>query len=166
MRSGSELFLARRPSHRQAAFAQIEFATDSPLEEDGFELPVRGRIRGGGVRAARRQGCTKGAITRGRLPKRTRSAADGLKVRMTPRWREMDSNFRFRGRWKRGLRRKSPASAACRRRFCGCRRWPSAQAQSEISEPNPYRARNRKFESNSLPQRFLNGGTASGYDPP
>ena len=28
---------ARRQSHRQAAFAQIEFATDSPL---GFELPV------------------------------------------------------------------------------------------------------------------------------
>jgi hypothetical protein len=24
--------------------------------------------------------------------------------------------------------------------ICGCRRWPSAQAQSEISEPNPYRA--------------------------
>jgi hypothetical protein len=31
---------ARRQSHRQAAFAQIEFATDSPLEGDGFELPV------------------------------------------------------------------------------------------------------------------------------
>ena len=24
------------------------------------------------------------------------------------------------------------------------RRWPSAKAQSEISEPNPYRARNRQ----------------------
>src|SRR6516164_9155817 len=24
--------------------------------------------------------------------------------------------------------------------ICGCRRWPSAKAQSEISEPNPYRA--------------------------
>ena len=47
MRSGSELFLARRPSHRQAAFAQIEFATDSPLEEDGFELPVRSRGKPG-----------------------------------------------------------------------------------------------------------------------
>ena len=34
--------------------------------------------------------------------------------------------------------------------ICGCRRWPSAQAQSEISEPNPYRARKRKFESISL----------------
>jgi len=34
--------------------------------------------------------------------------------------------------------------------ICGCRRWPSAKAQSEISEPNPYRARNRKFESISL----------------
>ena len=32
---------AWRQSHRQAAFAQIEFATDSPLEGDGFELPVR-----------------------------------------------------------------------------------------------------------------------------
>jgi len=30
----------------------------------------------------------------------------------TLRWREMDSNFRFRVRCKRGLRRKSPASAA------------------------------------------------------
>jgi hypothetical protein len=34
--------------------------------------------------------------------------------------------------------------------ICGCRRWPSAKAQSEISEPNRYRARNRKFESVSL----------------
>ena len=33
------------------------------------------------------------------------------------RWREMDSNFRFRVRCKRGLRRKSPASPACRRRL-------------------------------------------------
>jgi hypothetical protein len=32
---------------------------------------------------------------------------------LTLRWREMDSNFRFRVRCKRGLRRKSPASAAC-----------------------------------------------------
>jgi hypothetical protein len=31
---------ARRQSHRQAAFAQIEFATDSPLEGDGFEPSV------------------------------------------------------------------------------------------------------------------------------
>ena len=31
-------------------------------------------------------------------------------------WREVDSNFPFRVRCKRGLRRKSPASAACRRR--------------------------------------------------
>src|SRR6516164_10408964 len=37
--------------------------------------------------------------------------------------------------------------------ICGCRRWPSAKAQSEISEPNPYRARNRKFESISLQRR-------------
>ena len=29
----------------------------------------------------------------------------------------------------------------------------SAKAQSEISEPNPYRARNRKFESISLQRR-------------
>jgi len=65
----------------------------------------------------------------------------------------MDSNFRFRVRCKRGLRRKSPASAACSPSIiCGCRRWPSAKAQSEISEPNPYRARNRKFESISLQQ--------------
>jgi hypothetical protein len=31
---------AWRQSHRQAAFAQIEFATDSPLEGSGFELLV------------------------------------------------------------------------------------------------------------------------------
>ena len=37
--------------------------------------------------------------------------------------------------------------------ICGCRWWPSAQAQSEISKPNPYRARNRKFESISLLRR-------------
>jgi hypothetical protein len=37
--------------------------------------------------------------------------------------------------------------------ICGCRRWPSAQAQSEISGPNHYRARNRKFESISLQRR-------------
>src|SRR6516162_5002005 len=37
--------------------------------------------------------------------------------------------------------------------ICGCRRWPSAKAHSEISEPNPYRARNRKFESISLHRR-------------
>ena len=29
----------------KAAFAQIEFATDSPLERDGFELPVPRAIR-------------------------------------------------------------------------------------------------------------------------
>ena len=75
----------------------------------------------------------------------------------TLRWREMDSNFRFRVRCKRGLRRKSPASAACSPSIiCGCRRWPSAKAQSEISEPNPYRARNRKFESISLQERVSN----------
>src|SRR6516164_4190777 len=38
-----------------------------------------------------------------------RRGTDGLS---THRWREMDSNFRFRVRCKRGLRRKSPASAA------------------------------------------------------
>jgi hypothetical protein len=31
---------ARRQYHRQAAFAQTEFATDSPLEGTGFELLV------------------------------------------------------------------------------------------------------------------------------
>jgi hypothetical protein len=36
---------ARRQSHRQAAFAQIEFATDSPLEGDGFEPSVPPRVR-------------------------------------------------------------------------------------------------------------------------
>ena len=68
--------------------------------------------------------------------------------RRTVRWREMDSNFRFRV--------PSPASAACRRRsiICGCRRRTSATAgQNEISEPKPYRARNRKFESISLQRR-------------
>jgi len=50
------------------------------------------------------------------------------------------------------------ASAACRRRsiICGCRRRTSATAgQNEISEPKPYRARNRKFESSSLQQRVF-----------
>ena len=32
-------------------------------------------------------------------------------VRLTHRWREVDSNLRFRMQSKRGLRRKSPASA-------------------------------------------------------
>ena len=41
------------------------------------------------------------------------SGTDGSQTR---RWREVDSNFRFRVRCKCGLRRKSPASAACRRR--------------------------------------------------
>jgi len=36
---------ARRQSHRQAAFAQIEFATDSALEGTGFELPVPREIQ-------------------------------------------------------------------------------------------------------------------------
>ena len=40
-------------------------------------------------------------------------------LQRTPRWREMDSNFRFRVRCKPGLRRKSSASAACRRRLSG-----------------------------------------------
>ena len=35
---------ARRQSHRQAAFAQIECATDSPLEVNGFELSVPRQI--------------------------------------------------------------------------------------------------------------------------
>ena len=51
-----------------------------------------------------------------------------------------------------GARREIPPSI-----ICGCRRWPSAQAQSEISEPNPYRARNRKFESTSLQRRDAMG---------
>jgi len=38
---------ARRQSHQQAAFAQIEFATDSPLEGAGLELLVRGRGEAG-----------------------------------------------------------------------------------------------------------------------
>jgi hypothetical protein len=55
----------------------------------------------------------------------------------TRRWREIDSNFRYRVRCKGGL--------------VGCRRWKSPKAgQSEISEPKPYCARNRKFESISL----------------
>ena len=65
-----------------------------------------------------------------------------LEVRVTRRWREVDSNFRFRVRCKRRLKAKigglgsMPPSI-----ICGCRRWRSAQAQSEISEPSPYRAR-------------------------
>ena len=62
------------------------------------------------------------------------------------------------------------ASAACHRRpiVCGCRRRTSAKAgQSEISEPKPYRVRNRKFESISL-QRGVSGEPCgcSGRAPP
>ena len=77
--------------------------------------------------------------------------ARGTQSLWTHRWREVDSNFRFRVRCKRRLKAKiggfgsMPPSI-----ICGCRRWRSAQAQSEISEPSPYRARNRKFESISL----------------
>ena len=50
---------------------------------------------------------------------RSRGPAFEPSSQPTLRWREMDSNFRFRVRCKRGLRRKSPASAACRRRLSG-----------------------------------------------
>ena len=43
----------------------------------------------------------------------TRWLVDSEVYPRTVCWREMDSNFRFRVRCKRGLRRKSPASAAC-----------------------------------------------------
>jgi hypothetical protein len=46
-----------------------------------------------------------------------RSRRPGTESSQTRRWREVDSNFRFRVRCKRGLRRKSPAAAACRRRL-------------------------------------------------
>ena len=55
--------------------------------------------------------------------------------------------------------------------ICGCRRWPSAQPPSEISEPNPYRVRNRKFESTSLRRRVcellvsLSGGAPAAACP-
>src|SRR6201993_4544545 len=49
--------------------------------------------------------------------------------------------------------------------ICGCRRWPSAKAQSEISEPNPYRARNRKFESVSLQRRVRCEPVSRGNSP-
>ena len=49
----------------------------------------------------------------GGKPLRDRKFADSL------RWRETDSNFRFRVRCKPGLRRRSPASAVCRRRLSG-----------------------------------------------
>ena len=52
-----------------------------------------------------------------------------------------------RERCKRGLRRKSPASAACRRRSSAAAVGShQLRAPGEISEPNPYHARNRKFE--------------------
>ena len=47
---------------------------------------------------------------------RSRGPAFEPSSQPTLRWREMDSNFRFRVRCKRGLRRKSPASAVYRRR--------------------------------------------------
>jgi hypothetical protein len=76
-----------------------QFASDSPLEGDGFELPV------------------------------PRAMQARLEAKIA------------------GFGCMSPSI------ICGCCRWPSAKAQSEISEPNPYRARNRKFESISLQRR-------------
>ena len=55
---------------------------------------------------------------------------------------------------QRGLRRKSLASAACRRRSSAAAVGShQLRAPGEISEPNPYHARNRKFESTSLQRR-------------
>jgi len=78
---------------------EVKFARHSPLEGDGFELPV------------------------------PRVMQARLKAKITAGFGCMPPSI-----------------------ICGCRWWPSAQAQSEISKPNPYRARNRKFESISLQQ--------------
>ena len=43
----SEVSVGSRSSHRPSAFAQVEFATNSPLEGTGFELLVRGRSEAG-----------------------------------------------------------------------------------------------------------------------
>jgi len=65
------------------------------------------------------------AVPPGRAPRTPRQLPafryrkEKSRERRTVCWREMDSNFRFRVRCKRGLRRKSPASAACRRRLSG-----------------------------------------------
>ena len=86
-------------------------------------------IRGGSrMRASRTYGSMRGAPSNGR-PYRNRAMQARLKAKIA------------------GFGCVPPSI------ICGCRRWPSAQAQSEISEPNPYRARNRKFESISLQRR-------------
>ena len=77
-----------------------------------------------------------------------RRGTDGLQ---TLRWREMDSNFRFRVRCKRGLRRKSPASAACRRRLSAAAVGGHQLRRKAKSRNRTLIARNRKFESISLP---------------
>jgi hypothetical protein len=50
-----------------------------------------------------------------RPPRLGTHPAHNSRVRLTRRWRGMDSNFRFRMRCMGGLRRLSPASAASRR---------------------------------------------------
>jgi hypothetical protein len=80
---------------------------------------------------------------------------------VTLRWREMDSNFRLRVRCKRGLRRKSPASAACGRRSSAAAvGGHQLRCKSEISEPNPI-ARGTG-SSNPLPS----SGESYKLDPP
>jgi hypothetical protein len=62
----------------------------------------------------------------------------------------VDSNFRFRERYKRGLGRKSSLRLHAAVDYLRLPLVAITKAQSEISESNPYRARNGKFESISL----------------
>ena len=144
-------------AHDQAAYAEPRAADPAPDPPQRAGAPPHRRA------GARRLGPQRDRAARHLSRRRRRSTH--LRVYSwrvvpgcgsaaeEPLGRELDSNFRFRGRCKRGLRRKSPASCMPPSIICGCRREPSAQAQSEISEPNPYRARNRKFESISLLRR-------------
>ena len=79
----------------------------------------------------------------------------GTEGPQTLRWREMDSNFRFRVPCKG--RKAIIAGFGCMPPSVDYLRLPSVDITqgglSEISEPKPYRAQNRKFESISLQRR-------------
>ena len=73
---------------------KLRFAVDSPMEGTGFELPVPREI---GLRRGRRLALHLGSLTLRNpysRPPLNRKPGSFL----TRRWREMDSNFRFRAR--------------------------------------------------------------------
>ena len=113
-----------RQSHRQAAFAQIEFATDSPLEGTGFELLVRGRAklvvgrRRQRNQTARPSRCRWASVSFDQLVPRTRarrartSLCSTVGQRNAPRTPFHRSRDRARYRYYEGSR-SGPAVTAC-----------------------------------------------------